>query len=102
MNTPNYNEVVNEIVRPFIQPLEECIHGWIILIDGQVWKRSTNGNFLFPTRKKATTAFYNCMRWRAIRVLGEASGRSNYWDRATLYWRRFKEILGNRLEIRYI
>lgn len=102
MNTPNYNEITNDLLRPFLHSVENCLHGYIILIDGQIWKRSLDGNFIFPTRKKAIAAFYSNMRWTVARRFGSAQNAFNYYENASFYWKKFKEILGDRFEIKYI
>lgn len=32
------NTIINNIICQYTKPIEEALHGWIILIDGQVWK----------------------------------------------------------------
>lgn len=102
MNTTDYNETVNEIIRPHLTPIGECVHGWIILIDGQVWTKNDRSAFIFRTRKQAVSSFYHYMKWKAVRALGNRANDGSYWRNASQYWRRFKELLGDRLEIKEI
>lgn len=95
------NAIINNIIRQYTKPIEEVLHGWIILIDGQVWKPYA-GSFIFNSRKQAVTAFYNGMRWRVISIMGRAEGNDYYWRNSSMYWARFKEALKGRMEIRYI
>ena len=95
------NAIINNIVCQYTKPIEEVLHGWIILIDGQVWKHCT-GSFIFNSRKQAVTAFYNVMRWRVISTMGRAEGNNYYWRNSSMYWTQFKEALKDRMEIRQI
>lgn len=95
------NAIINNIIRQYTKLIEEALHGWIILIDGQVWKPYA-GSFIFNSRKQAVTAFYNGMRWRVISTMGRAEGNSYYWRDSSMYWARFKEALKDRMEIRQI
>ena len=93
--------IINNIIRQYTKPIEAVLHGWIILIDGQVWKPRV-GNFIFNSRKQAVTAFYNMMRWRVISSIGIAEGNIHYWRNSSMYWAQFKEALKDRMEIRQI
>lgn len=95
------NAIINNIIRPYTKPIEEVLHGWIILIDGQVWKPRV-GSFIFNSRKQAVTAFYNIMRWKVISTMGRAENNYNYWRTSSIYWAQFKETLKDRMEIRQI
>lgn len=95
------NAIINNIIHQYTKPIEEVLHGWIILIDGQVWKPHV-GSFLFNSRKQAVTAFYNGMRWRVVSIMGRAEGNNHYWRDCSMYWTRFKEALKDRMEIRQI
>lgn len=95
------NAIINNIICQYTKPIEEVLHGWIILIDGQVWK-SYAGSFIFNSREQAVTAFYNGMRWRVVSTLGRLEGNSYYWRNSSMYWARFKEALKDRMEIRQI
>ena len=95
------NAIINNIICQYTKPIEEVLHGWIILIDGQVWK-SYAGSFIFNSREQAVTAFYNVMRWRVVSTLGRLEGNSYYWRNSPMYWARFKEALKDRMEIRQI
>ena len=95
------NAIINNIICQYTKPIEEVLHGWIILIDGQVWK-SYAGSFIFNSREQAVTAFYNVMRWRVVSTLGRLEGNSYYWRNSSMYWARFKEALKDRMEIRQI
>lgn len=95
------NAIINNIICQYTKLIEEVFHGWIILIDGQVWK-SYAGNFIFNSRKQAVTAFYNGMRWRIVGSMGRAEGNNHYWRNSSMYWARFKETLKDRMEIRQI
>ena len=93
--------IINNIIRQYTKPIEAVLHGWIILIDGQVWKPRI-GSFLFNSRKQAVSAFYNGMRWKVIYIMGRAEGNDYYWRDNSMYWARFKEALKDRMEIRQI
>lgn len=93
--------IINDIIRQYTKPIEEIIHGWIILIDGQVW-RPRIGSFLFNSRKQAVSAFYNGMRGTVVYTMGRAEGNNYYWRNSSMYWARFKEALKDRMEIRQI
>lgn len=95
------NAIINNIICQYTKPIEEVLHGWIILIDGQVWK-SYAGSFIFNSREQAVTAFYNVMRWRVVSTLGRLEGNNYYWRNSSMYWARFKEALKDRMEIRQI
>ena len=95
------NAIINNIICQYTKPIEEVLHGWIILIDGQVWKPYV-GSFIFNSREQAVTAFYNGMRWRVISTIGRAEGNVYYWRNSSMYWARFKEALKGRMEIRQI
>lgn len=95
------NAIINNIICQYTKPIEEVLHGWIILIDGQVWKPHV-GSFIFNSREQAVTAFYNVMRWRVISTMGRAEGNGYYWRNSSMYWARFKEALKDRMEIRRI
>lgn len=95
------NAIINNIIRQYTKPIEEFLHGWIILIDGQIWKPYI-GSFIFNSRKQAVTAFYNRMRWKVIYTMGRAEGNDYYYRNRSMYWTRFKEALKDRMEIRQI
>lgn len=95
------NAIINNIICQYTKPIEEVLHGWIILIDGQVWKSPSRG-FIFNSRKQAVAAFYNGMRWRVTSSMGRAEGNDHYWSDTSMYWARFKEALKDRMEIRQI
>lgn len=95
------NAIINNIIRQYTKPVEEVFHGWIILIDGQVWK-STTRSFIFDSKRQATAAFYNVMRWKVISTMGRAEGDDYYWNNGSRYWARFKEALKDRIEVRQI
>lgn len=95
------NTIINNIICQYTKPIEEALHGWIILIDGQVWKPYA-GSFIFNSRKQAVTAFYNVMRWRIVGSMGRAEGNDHYWRDSLMYWARFKETLKDRMKIRQI
>ena len=95
------NAIINNIICQYTKPIEEALHGWIILIDGQVWKSPARG-FIFNSRKQAVTAFYNGMRWKVVSTLGRAESDDSYWAHTSRYWARFKEALKDRMEIRQI
>lgn len=95
------NAIINNIICQYTKPIEEVLHGWIILIDGQVWKPYV-GSFIFNSREQAVTAFYNGMRWRVISTIGRAEGNEYYWRNSSMYWARFKEALKGRMEIKQI
>lgn len=97
------NTIINNIICQCTKPIEEVLHGWIILIDGQVWKSpSDTRSFIFDSREQAVTAFYNRMRWRVVSTLGRMEGNNYYWRNSSMYWTRFKEALKDRMEIRQI
>ena len=95
------NAIINNIICQYTKPIEEVLHGWIILIDGQVWKPHV-GSFIFNSSEQAVTAFYNGMRWRVISTIGRAEGNEHYWRNSSMYWARFKEALKGRMEIKQI
>lgn len=95
------NAIINNIICQYTKPIEEVLHGWIILIDGQVWKPYV-GSFIFNSRKQAITAFYNGMRWRVVSTMGRAEGNESSWRNSSMYWARFKEALKDRMEIKQI
>lgn len=95
------NAIINNIVCQYTKPIEEVLHGWIILIDGQVWKPYA-GSFIFNSKKQAVTAFYNVMRWRVVGTMGRAEGNNYYWRNSSMYWARFKEALKDRMGIKQI
>lgn len=97
------NTIINNIICQYTKPIEEVLHGWIILINGQVWKSpSDTRNFIFDSREQAVTAFYNGMRWRVISIMGRAEGNDHYWRDSSMYWTQFKEALKDRMEVRQI
>ena len=100
MNTDVEARIIQEIIDENTKPIEECLHGWIILIDGRIFKPKI-GSFIFPTRKSAVRAFYNSMRWRVVIRLG-ANDSGIMWNNSSSYWARFKRTLGNRFEVKYI
>lgn len=95
------NAIINNIIRQYTKPVEEVLHGWIILIDGQVWKSPTR-SFIFDSRKQAVAAFYNGMRWRVIITIGRAEGNDHYWRNSSMYWTQFKEALKDRIKVKQI
>lgn len=95
------NAIIDNILSQCTEPIEEVLHGWIILIDGQVWKSPARG-FIFNSRKQAVTVFYNGMRWKVASSMGRAEGNDHYWSDTSMYWARFKEALKDRMEIRQI
>ena len=95
------NAIIDNILSQCTEPIEEVLHGWIILIDGQVWKSPARG-FIFNSRKQAVTTFYNGMRWKVASSMGRAEGNDHYWSDTSMYWARFKEALKDRMEIRRI
>lgn len=97
----NYRRAVNRIIQQYTVSLEVCLHGWIILIDNRIWINTT-GCFLWDTRDKAIKAFYNCMKWRASRIMREENHEEFYMSLYNTHWKIFKEILGDRLQIKQI
>lgn len=97
----NYRRAVNRIIQQYTVSPEVCLHGWIILIDNRIWI-NTMGCFLWDTRNKAVKAFYNCMKWRASRIMREENHEEFNWSLCNTRWKIFKEILGDRLQIKKI
>ena len=97
----NYRRAVNRIIQQYTVSPEVCLHGWIILIDNRIWINTT-GCFLWDTRDKAIRAFYNCMKWRASRIMREENHEEFSMSLYHGHWKRFKEILGDRLQIKQI
>ena len=97
----NYRRAVNRIIQQYTVSPEVCLHGWIILIDNRIWI-NTMGCFLWDTRNKAVKAFYNCMKWRASRIMREENHEEFNWSLYETHWKKFKEILGDRLQIKQI
>ena len=97
----NYKRAVNRIIQQYTVSPEVCLHGWIILIDNRIWI-NTMGCFLWDTRDKAIKAFYNCMKWRASQIMREENHEEFYWSMYHTHWKIFKEILGDRLQIKQI
>lgn len=89
-------------------PVNEALHGWIILIDDKVY-RPRVGNFIYRTRQQAVKALYNGMNWRVVRHYAYLRERGegipnppwvgNYWRQRGEYWKDFKNYLGDRLKI---
>ena len=80
------NAIINNIICQYTKPIEEVLHGWIILIDGQVWKSpSDTRSFIFDSREQAVTSFYNGMSWRVVSTLGRLEGNSYYWRDSSMY-----------------
>lgn len=96
------NAIIDNILSQYTEPIEEVLHGWIILIDGQVWKSPYTRSFIFNSRKQAVTTFYNGMRWKVVSSMERAEGNDHYWSDSSMYWARFKEALKDRMEIRQI
>lgn len=97
----NYRRAVNRIIQQYTVSPEVCLHGWIILIDNRIWI-NTMGCFLWDTRDKAVKAFYNCMKWRASRIMREENHEEFNWSLCNTRWKIFKKILGDRLQIKQI
>lgn len=97
----NYRRAVNRIIQQYTVSPEVCLHGWIILIDNRIWINTT-GCFLWDTRDKAIKAFYNCMKWRASRIMREENHEEFSMFLYRGHWKIFKEILGDRLQIKQI
>lgn len=97
----NYKRAVNRIIQQYTVSPEAYLHGWIILIDNRIWINTT-GCFLWDTRDKAIRAFYNCMKWRASQIMREENHEEFYWSIYHTHWKIFKEILGDRLQIKQI
>ena len=97
----NYRRAVNRIIQQYSVSPEVCLHGWIILIDNRIWI-NTMGCFLWDTRNKAVKAFYNCMKWRASRIMREENHEEFNWSLCNTRWKIFKKILGDRLQIKKI
>ena len=89
-------------------PASEALHGWIILIDDKVY-RPRVGNFIYRTRQQAVKSLYNGLNWRVarhyayLRERGESIPNppwvGDYWSQRGVYWRDFKNYLGDRLKI---
>ena len=101
MNTDVENIAIQELIDGNTKPIEECLRGYVVLIDERVFKPRV-GNFIFPTRKQAVKAFYNSMRWRVVSRLGRANHDSDRWRNSASYWTRFKRALRGRFEVKYI
>lgn len=97
----NYKRAVNRIIQQYTVSPEACFQGWIILIDNRIWI-NTVGCFLWDTRDKAIKAFYNCMKWRASQIMREENHEEFYGSTYHTHWKIFKEILGDRLQIKQI
>lgn len=97
----NYRRAVNRIIQQYTVSPEVCLHGWIILIDNRIWI-NTMGCFLWDTRNKAVKAFYNHMKWRASRIMREENNETFSMSLYHNHWKIFKEILGDRLQIKQI
>ena len=97
----NYIRAVNRIIQQYTVSPEVCLHGWIILIDNRIWI-NYYGCFLWETRNKAVKTFYNCMKWRASRIMREENHEEFNWSLYNTHWKIFKEILGDRLQIKRI
>ena len=97
----NYRRAVNRIIQQYTVSPEVCLHGWIILIDNRIWINTT-GCFLWDTRDKAIRAFYNCMKWRASRIMRAENNETFSMSLYHNHWKIFKEILGDRLQIKQI
>lgn len=97
----NYRRAVNRIIQQYTVSPEVCLHGWIILIDNRIWINTT-GCFLWDTRDKAVRAFYNHMKWRASRIMREENHEEFSMSLYHNHWKIFKEILGDRLQIKQI
>lgn len=110
LNMVRANEqLINNIIcsSGFV-PINEAFHGWVIVIDGKVYKPRV-GNFIYKTRQQAVKSFYNGMRGKVARHYAYLRDRGvsipnppwtgNYWNQRGEYWKNFKEYLGNRLKI---
>ena len=97
----NYRRAVNRIIQQYTVSPEVCLHGWIIFIDNRIWINTT-GCFLCVTRDKAIRAFYNHMKWRASRIMREENNETYSMSLYHNHWKIFKEILGDRLQIKQI
>lgn len=97
----NYRRAVNRIIQQYTVSPEVYLHGWIILIDNRIWI-NYYGCFLWETRNKAVKAFYNCMKWRTSRIMREENHEEFNWSFCNTHWKIFKEILGDRLQIKRI
>ena len=97
----NYRRAVNRIIQQYTVSPEVCLHGWIILIDNRIWINAT-GCFLCDTRDKAIRAFYNHMKWRASRIMRVENNETFSMSLYHNHWKIFKEILGDRLQIKQI
>ena len=97
----NYRRAVNRIIQQYTVSPEVCLHGWIILIDNRIWI-NTMGCFLWDTRNKAVKAFYNCMKWRASRIMREENHEEFNWSLCSTHWKIFKKNLGDKLQIKKI
>lgn len=60
------------------------------------------GCFLWDTRDKAIKTFYNCMKWRASQIMREENHEEFSMFLYRGHWKIFKEILGDRLQIKQI
>ena len=67
--TQRYSEdLLNEIFQQErLVERNQILHGYAILIDGKFWTK--DGKFLWQDRKTLIQSFYNCMRWRVLRVI---------------------------------
>lgn len=94
-------ELINNVLDyEILKPVRELFNGWIILIDGKVFK-IPNGRFIFTTRQQAVKSFYNTMRWRLICKIYQTSGQYS-WGEASQYWKSFKAALRGRIKIENI
>ena len=102
-----------QLVRNIMQdsgfvPVNELLHGWVIIIDDKIYKPRV-GNFLHKTRQQAVKSLYNSLSWKVarhysyLRERGESISNppwiGNYWSQRGEYWRDFKNYLGDRLKI---
>lgn len=97
----NYKRAVNRIIQQYTVFPEACLHGWIILLDNRIWI-NTMGCFLWDTRDKAIKTFYNCMKWRVSQIMREENREEFYGSTYHTHWKIFKEILGDKLQIKQI
>lgn len=88
-------------------PINEALHGWIILIDDKVYKPRA-GTFIYKTRQQVVKALYNRMWWEVARHYSyfEHTGISTLnppwtadcWEHRKEYWKAFKNYIGDRLK----
>lgn len=94
-----YNSELKRIADAFTVPVNDAFHGWIITLNGRIWK-TWDGKIFHESREKAVRRFYNEMRWRVRRELRNSFGRSNDSINNTSLWFQFKKI--NNFEVKEI